>query len=56
MTQQMSCVAVDGSDGSPEFWAIGSGEDVARQAYELVRGWINTADRNLAYAEVWCGY
>jgi hypothetical protein len=56
MTQVMTCVAVDGSIGSPEFWATGVGEEVARSAYGQALDWVNVADRNPAYIEVWCGY
>jgi hypothetical protein len=29
----MTCVGTDGSDGSPEFWANGMGDDAASVAY-----------------------
>ncbi len=54
--QYMTCVGVDGSDGSPEFWSAGYGEDAARRAYMDTLAWANVADRNPAYIEVECGY
>ena len=55
-TQYMTCVGVDGSDGGPEFWSEGYGEDAARRAYQSTLDWVNVADRNMAYIEVECGY
>ena len=54
--QDMSCVAVDGSHGGPEFWARGSGNQAARAAYEECLKWANVADRNIVFIEVTCGY
>ncbi len=55
-TTYMTCVGVDGSHGSPEFWSEGYGEDAARGAYSETLSWVNVADRNPAYIEVHCGY
>ena len=55
-SQHMSCVAVDGSDGGPEFWASGNGDHAARQAYQNCLDYVNVADRNPAYIHVECGY
>ena len=52
----MSCVGVDGSYGSPEFWAYGTGNKVARDAYLQTLSWSNVAERNIAYITVECGY
>ena len=52
----MTCVAVDGSVGSPEYWAAGFGDHAARDAYMQCLDWVNVADRNPAYIEVTCGY
>jgi hypothetical protein len=52
----MSCVAVDGSDGAPEFWASGLGDQAARQAYQNCLDYVNVADGNPAYIHVECGY
>lgn len=56
ITELMTCVGVDGSQGSPEFWAEGYGNGVARAAYQATLDWVNVADRNPAYIEVDCGY
>ena len=55
-SQYMTCVATDGSIGAPQYWAAGNGDNAARQAYQSCLNWVNTADRNPAYIEVWCGY
>lgn len=55
-SEYMTCVGVDGSDGSPEFWAEGMGDQAARTAYETTLQWSNVADRNPVYIEVHCGY
>jgi hypothetical protein len=55
-SQYMTCVGVDGSDGAPEYWAAGMGDDAARNAYQQTLDWVNVADRNVAYIEVHCGY
>ena len=55
-SQYMTCVGVDGSDGSPEYWAAGMGDDAARNAYQQTLDWSNVADSNPAYIEVHCGY
>ena len=52
----MTCVGVDGSIGSPEYWAAGMGDDAARNAYQQTLDWSNVAGRNPAYIEVHCGY
>ncbi len=54
--QYMTCVGVDGSYGSPEYWAAGMGDDAARNAYQQTLDWSNVANRNPAYIEVHCGY
>ncbi len=53
---RMSCFGVDGSVGSPKFWSEGFGNYAARDAYLLTLDWVNVADRNPAYIEVYCGY
>ena len=55
-SQHMTCVANDGSDGAPEFWAAGNGDHAARQAYQQCLDYVNVADRNPVYIEVECGY
>jgi hypothetical protein len=55
-SQYMTCVGADGSDGSPEYWASGMGDNAARNAYQQTLDWVNTAERNPAYIEVTCGY
>jgi hypothetical protein len=52
----MTCVGTDGSDGAPEYWAAGMGDDAARNAYQQTLDWVNVAGRNPAYTEVYCGY
>lgn len=52
----MTCVGVDGSEGSPEYWAAGMGDEAAMSAYMTTLDWVNVADRNPAYIEVYCGY
>jgi hypothetical protein len=52
----MTCVGVDGSHGSPEYWSAGNGEEAARSAYEQILTHVNVAERNPAYIEVHCGY
>jgi hypothetical protein len=54
--QYMTCVGTDGSDGAPEYWAAGMGDDAARSAYQQTLDWVNVAGRNPAYTEVYCGY
>ena len=55
-SQYMTCVGVDGSEGSPEFWASGQGDGPGQQAYDDTLTWVNVADRNPAYIEVKCGW
>ncbi len=55
-SQYMTCVGVDGSWGSPEYWAAGMGDEAARDAYMQTLNWANVANRNPAYIEVHCGY
>ena len=55
-SQYMTCVGNDGSVGAPEFWAAGMGDDAARNAYQQTLDYVNVADRNPAYIEVYCGY
>jgi hypothetical protein len=55
-SKHMTCVAVDGSHGAPEYWGAGYGEEAARAAYQQCLDWVNTAERNPAYIEVHCGY
>ena len=52
----MTCVCVDGSQDSPEFWAAGIGDVAFMDAYQQTQGWSNTASRNIAFIEVYCGY
>ena len=54
--QYMTCVATDGSYGSPEYWAGGSGEEAAHEAYQKCLDDVNVANKNPAYIKVYCGY
>jgi len=51
-----TCVAVDVSFGSQEYWGSGYGNAAARHAYNQILEWGNNATRNPASIEVHCGY
>jgi hypothetical protein len=57
-SQYMTCVSVDGSIGSPEYWAAGNGDEAARAAYQQTLDDINSQNstRNIMYIEVTCGF
>jgi hypothetical protein len=48
------CAGNDGSVGAPEFWAEGYGDYPGQKAYSDTLDYVNVADRNPAYIEVWC--
>ena len=52
----MTCVATDGSSGGRDYWAAGTGNDPAREAYQRCLDDVNVATRTPAYIEVNCGY
>jgi len=52
----MRCAGNDGSIGAPEFWAEGYGDYPGQKAYQDTLDYVNVADRNPAYIEVWCSW
>ena len=55
-SNEVSCVATDGSGPSSEFWAAGTPAEASQKAFNACLDFVNIADRNPAYITVECGF